>query len=163
MERIFARRVNDIYCGYDGLFAESFTEHLTENKKEREFIISLKEDLMADTAFLNKVIPLNHIQFEKLDRLYMLLEQVVEGKPVSMNRLYYLNFRYGSGLMFFIPNKRTISQIKSTGAFALIKNKASRDNLTNYDNYNETALAINGLGLRERTDALNYLGQKIFN
>ena len=58
MERIFARRVNDIYCGYDGLFAESFTEHLTENKKEREFIISLKEDVPSSGSETNKNVSL---------------------------------------------------------------------------------------------------------
>ena len=78
---------------------------------------------MADTTSLNKVIPINHIQFEKLDSLYTLLEQVAEGKPVCINWLYYLNFRYGAGRINFYADKRTISQIKSTGAYALIKNK----------------------------------------
>jgi hypothetical protein len=146
-----------------GFFAESLREHIRDNKKEKEFIISLKEDLLTDTVSLQQVIPANQMQFEKLDSLYTLLELVAEDKPVSMNRLYYLNFRYGAGLVYFSPNQRTITQIKSTGAVALIKNKACRDSITDYNNYNDDFIAVNVLGLRERTNELTHLAEKIFN
>jgi hypothetical protein len=146
-----------------GFFAESLREHIVDNKKEHEYIISLKEDLLIDTASLNNVIPQNQIQFEKLDSLYTLLDLAAEGKPVSLNRLYYLNFRYGDGLVYFSPDKRTMTQIKSTGSFALIKNKVCRDSITDYDNYNEDFISLNVLGLRERTNELTHLAEKIFN
>ena len=40
-----------------GFFAESFREHLVDIKKEKEYIVSLKEDLLTDTSILTGVIP----------------------------------------------------------------------------------------------------------
>src|SRR6201989_1457063 len=39
-----------------GFFAESFREHLVENKKEKEIISALYADLKKDTANLNNII-----------------------------------------------------------------------------------------------------------
>jgi hypothetical protein len=35
-----------------GFFAESYREHLVDIKKEKEYIVSLKEDLLTDTSYL---------------------------------------------------------------------------------------------------------------
>jgi len=111
-----------------GFFAESYREHVIDNRKEKEFILSLKEDIVSDTIQLKYALSAGKLQYEKLDSLYTLLQLAREQKPFNMNRLYYLNFKYSFGLMFFRPNKRTISQIKSTGTFSLITNKACRVN-----------------------------------
>jgi hypothetical protein len=78
-----------------GFIAENIREHLADKTKEIDFIVSLKEDVLSDTALLQQVIPDNQRQFEKLDSLYSLLQLVIHGKPFSIERLYYLNFRYG--------------------------------------------------------------------
>jgi len=145
-----------------GFFAEGFREHLIDKKKEREFIGSLKEDLVTDSASLRDMIPAGHIQFEKLDSLYTLLQLTGEGKPVDMHRLYYLNFMHSFGLLYFEPNKRTISQIKSTGAFALIRNKACKDSITVYDLFNEIIKA-NADDYKDWLVDLNTMSQKIFS
>jgi len=44
-------------------------------------IVSLKEDVLSDTASLQQVIPESQLQFEKLDILYSLLQLVIQGKP----------------------------------------------------------------------------------
>ena len=107
-----------------GFLAESYREHLKDQRQEKEFIISLKEDIISDTIQLNVALSLGKLQYEKLDSLYTLLRLAREQKPCNMNRLYYLNFKHSFGLMFFRPNKRTISQITGTGTFSLITNKA---------------------------------------
>ena len=146
-----------------GFIAENLREDIVNNNKEKDFIVSLKEDLKIDTAALQSVIPENQMQFEKLDSLYTLLQLAEEGKPFPINRLYYLNFRYGFGLVYFSPDSRTISQIKSTGAFALIRNKSCRDSITAYDNFNEDVIKTNENGLREWTGDLDRLRKKIFD
>ncbi|HXS54624.1 MAG TPA: hypothetical protein VN726_00790 [Hanamia sp.] len=146
-----------------GFFAENIRERVANNSKEKEFISSFKEDLISDTVALQNVIPENQRQFEKLDSLYTLLELARNNKPFAVNRLYYLNFRYAYGLVYFKANERTISQVKSTGAFALIKNKASRDSLTVYYYSNENDMPINVQGLKEWTDNLDRLSEKIFD
>lgn len=146
-----------------GFFAESFREHLADNGKEKEFVASLKEDLVSDSAALKQVIPSNEDQFQKLDSLYTLLDLAREGKPVPVNRIYYFTFRYAFGLVAFSANERTITQIKSTGAFSLIKSKACRDSLTQYYELNDFGIANNRLGLKEWTDDLDKAAQKIFD
>jgi hypothetical protein len=146
-----------------GFFAESYREHLQENHKEKEFIASVKEDVVSDTSFLQAVIPENQRQYDKLDSLYTLVELARNGKGFPMNRLYYLTFRYGFGLVYFSANERTISQIKSTGAFSLIKNKVCRDSVAQYYFLNDNAIPINVQGLKEWTDDLDKIAQKIFD
>ena len=146
-----------------GFFAESYREHLRENKKEKEFVASLKEDLATDTAQLNSMVVYGRLQYEKLDSLYILLRLSTRQKPVNMNQLYYLNFEYGFGLNYFHPNKRTISQIKSTGSFSLIANKDCRDSITLYDNFNEDVIKTNSAAYEDWLNDLNKMSQKIFN
>ena len=146
-----------------GFFAESYREHVIDNRKEKEFILSLKEDLVSDTIQLKYVLSAGKLQYEKLDSLYTLLQLAREQKPFNMNRLYYLNFKYSFGLMFFRPNKRTISQIKSTGTFSLITNKACRDSITVYENFNDDAIQLNDEGYNHLLTDLNKMSQKIFN
>jgi len=64
-----------------GFIAENIREHLADKTKEIDFIVSLKEDVLSDTASLQQVIPENQRQFEKLDSLYSLLQLVIQGKP----------------------------------------------------------------------------------
>ena len=146
-----------------GFFAESYREHLKDQRQEKEFIVSLKEDLISDTIQLNVMLSAGKLQYEKLDSLYILLKLAREQKPFNMNRLYYLNFKYSFGLIFFRPNKRTISQIKSTGTFSLITNKACRDSITVYENFNDDAIQLNDEGYKVLLTDLNKMSQKIFN
>jgi len=83
---------------------------------EKEYIISLKEDLLTDTASAARVFPLARMQYEKLDSLTILVKLAAQGKPYNINRLYYLNFRFSFGIILLSQNERTISQIKSTGS-----------------------------------------------
>ncbi len=146
-----------------GFFAEGYREHLINHKKEREYVISLKDDLATDTGQLRLMINLGRQQYDKLDSLYIMLRQTSERKPVNMNRLYYLNFYYGFGLIYFRPNKRTISQIKNTGNFSLITDKACRDSLTAYDIYNDGAIQVSSQGYTDWMTDLDKMSQKIFN
>ena len=99
-----------------GFFAESLREHLANIKKEKEYIISVKEDLLTDTLSLSHLIPQAQLQLDKLDSLCILLNLAANKKTYNIHRLYYLNFRGSFGLILFQQNERTISQIKSTGA-----------------------------------------------
>ena len=40
-----------------GFFAESLREHLVNIRNEKEYIISVKEDLLTDTSSLSHLIP----------------------------------------------------------------------------------------------------------
>jgi len=145
-----------------GFFAENLREHFSDGSKEREFIVSLKEDLVSDTVQLHFVLPFSDTVYEKLNSLCSLLQAAGKGKPYDIHKLYYMNFTYGFGLEMFVPNNRTISQIKNTGGFSLIKNKACRDSITVYDNFNESAIKLNSAAYQDWMNDLNKMSQKIF-
>ncbi len=145
-----------------GFFAENIREHLSDKSKEQEFVVSLKEDLISDTAQLHSLLPVSDTIYEKLDSLCLLMQAAGNGEPYDIHKLYYLNFTYGFGLFMFLPNNRTISQIKNTGGFALIKNKACRDSITLYDNFNEGAIKFNTASYYDWMNDLNKMSQKIF-
>jgi hypothetical protein len=145
-----------------GFFAENIREHLSDKSKEREFVVSLKEDMVSDTAQLHSLLPVSDTIYEKLDDLYHLMQAAGNGEPYDIHKLYYLNFTYGFGLIMFLPDNRTISQIKNTGGFALIKNEACRDSITLYDNFNEDEIKFNTASYYNWMDDLNKMSQKIF-
>ncbi len=145
-----------------GFFAENIRENFSDKAKEKEFITSLKEDLVSDSGSLHYYIPSAIKQFEKLDSLFDLLQLAVNQKPYSIQNLYYLNFKYAFGIIAFHQNKRTISQLKNTGAYNLITRKASKDEITQYDNLNQILDQLY-IDLAEWTKNLNYMSQKIFD
>jgi hypothetical protein len=146
-----------------GFFAESFREHLADLKKEKGFIVSLKEDLATDTTILAGVIPLAQLQFEKLDSLCTLLKLAAGGNPYDIHRLYYLNFEYSFGLILYDQNERTISQIKSTGGFGLIESKTCKDSITLYDNFYQGAIKNETHDVSAWMNDANKMSQQIFD
>lgn len=146
-----------------GFFAENIREHLGDRRKEKEFIYSLKEDLVNDAFHLHTAIQKNNIKYQKLDSLYFLLRLVQENKPLNLNRLYYLNFNYAFGLNLYKPNDRTISQLKNTAGFALIKKQNCRDSITSYYSFNETIIQNNSTDYKSWITDLDLMSQKIFD
>ena len=147
-----------------GFFAESYREHLLDRKKEKAYIVSLKEDLLTDTSSLTRsIIPRATLQYEKLDSLCILLKLAAGGNTYNIHRLYYLNFNYSFGLILFYQNERTISQIKSTGAFNLIENKECKDSITSYENFYEGIIKSEAVDVEGWMDDLNKMSQKIFD
>jgi len=146
-----------------GFFAESFREHLVDIKKEKGYIVSLKEDLLTDTSILTSIIPRAQLQYKKLDSLCILLKLAAAGDAYNIHRLYYLNFNYSFGLILFDQNERTISQIKSTGAFNLIQNKDVKDNITSYDIFYAGAIKNEAVDVANWMSDCNKMSQKIFD
>jgi hypothetical protein len=146
-----------------GFFAESFREYLVDIKKEKEYIVSLKEDLLTDTSSLTRLIPRAQLQYEKLDSLCILLKLAAAGNTYNIHQLYYLNFNYSFGLILFDQNERTISQIKSTGAFNLIENKNCKNNITSYDIFYEGAIKNETDDVVSWMNDCNKMSQKIFD
>ena len=146
-----------------GFFAEGLREHLVNVKKEKEYIITLKEDLLTDASSLSRLIPAAQLQFDKLDSLCILLKLAANNNTFNMHRLYYLNFGYSFGLILFQQNERTISQIKSTGAFNLIENKECKDSITFYYNFYDMAIQHEAVDVENWMIDLNKMSQKIFD
>ncbi len=125
-----------VFCGF---LAEYQLEHKIERDREKQFMITMAEDLKSDTARLNGLIKLRKSRIRKLDTLFHIIasdEYITNGRKVY--ELY--EFPYWDILRFF-PTDRTMQQLKNGGNLRLIRKKNVSDALIKYDvlvrNYKE--------------------------
>jgi len=119
-----------------GYFAESFREHLTEKKLEREFIGALVKELKSDSKQITNVLN-DTVSFKKLDTLGLfLLGRNYDNE--NTKRIYELSSYTGNynGIIF---NRNTLSQLKSTGNMRLIHKRNIVDSINLLDNLISTA------------------------
>jgi hypothetical protein len=117
-----------VFCGF---LAEYALEHKIEADREKQYAISMVEDLKLDTAALHRIIQLRTNRLVILDSLFLLLDETENSSNLST--LYYysaITSRFGS--LQFIYNDRTIQQLKNSGSLRLIRNKIVSDSITLY-------------------------------
>jgi hypothetical protein len=118
-----------VFCGF---LAEYQLEHTIEHNREKQYALSMLEDLKSDTAALNRVILLRTRRNEVHDSLFLLLNERRDSTDLS--RLYYLSFLVGRlATLQFINNDRTIQQLKNSGALRLIRKRVVSDSIIMYD------------------------------
>ena len=144
-----------------GFFAESFREHLTDNAKEREFIISMKEDAATDTANIRQSIIFNKKRIDILDTLatycFDYNNTAISDKVIYNNYLVVL-----SHPDFVSPTERTLLQLKNSGGMRLIKKKNAIDKIITYDNMAKKLADQLGTYERYQNESVS-LGFEIFN
>jgi hypothetical protein len=115
-----------VFCGF---LAENQREHMIEHKREKQYIVSMIEDLKADTTKLGFIVHDNQSLNAPLDSLLHHFDEINKGFNNSFSRnLYALN-----GFEDFHPTDRTIQQLKSAGNMRLIRNMAASDSVMEYD------------------------------
>ena len=115
-----------------GFFAENIRENITDNSKEKEYIISMIEDAKTDTANMRQAIELNNHRVTYLDSLAALCLNYDAHK--NMDAKMYRLYRFGLTHPAFInPIERTIQQLKSAGGMRLIRKKGAADSIILYD------------------------------
>jgi hypothetical protein len=117
-----------VFCGF---LAEYALEHKIESDREKQFAVSMVEDLKLDTAALNRIIFLRTKRLEVIDSLFLLLNQRVEVNRLSDIYFYSLHVRRFAMLQF-IYNDGTIQQLK-TGSLRLIRNRIVAGSIVQYD------------------------------
>ena len=118
-----------VFCGF---LAEYALEHKIEADREKQYALSMIEDLKSDTAALNRVILLRTRRNEVHDSLFLLLNESRDSTDLS--RLYHLSFLVGRvATLQFINNDGTIQQLKNSGAFRLIRKRVVADSIIMYD------------------------------
>ena len=125
-----------VFCGF---LAEYQLEHKIERDREKQFMITMAEDLKTDTTNLHKIIKLRKSRIRELDTLFDLIasdKYLNEGK--SVYKLY--DNPYWDILRFF-PSDRTMQQLKNGASMRLIRKKEVSNALIGYDvfvrNYKE--------------------------
>ncbi len=118
-----------VFCGF---LAEYQLEHTIENNREKQFMVSLVRDLIADTTKLNSIINSRTARATSLDSLKFLLNS--DSPNIHSNDIYYFASTATRTLATrFVPNDGTMLQLKNSGAFRLIRNRAVADSIANYD------------------------------
>ena len=120
-----------------GFFAESLREHISEKRKEKEYIRGIVSDLKTDTAKLSHVIKYYNRMIPFMDsgrKNFYKLQQ-----PGSLHTVGIIQLSM-AGFQDFIYTDITLQQIKAAGGMSLIKKKAAVDSILGYDTKVKVAL-----------------------
>jgi hypothetical protein len=126
-----------VFCGF---LAEYQLEHTIEKQREREYVITLAEDLGADTTALNEVGWFIKKCLARYDSVSPKLKP-----PILKENLetYYKECFEIYNFHTFKYNDRTIEQLRSSGNFRLVRNKKVTNQLVFYDRAVRSAFSLN--------------------
>jgi len=142
-----------------GFFAENIREHLSDKSKEKDYVISIRKDVVADTASLNVWIPNLFQKVAEFDTLISLLQQ--QGQTPRGSDLYYYA-RLSTRSRVFNANNNTIVELKNSGNLRFIRNKAVINGLTNFQKIVDNYLNLNTIDKKESEMLYPLLG-KLFD
>jgi hypothetical protein len=115
-----------------GFFVENQREHLVEHQREKQFLLSLYNDIKADTTNLARIINLRTAKEHTLDSLSYMMNSV-SSKDFT-KEIYFYAASIARTLPYrFVPNDGTMQQLKNSGAFRLIRNRTVVDSIAKYD------------------------------
>jgi len=114
-----------------GFFAESLREHINNHDKEIQYMKTFAQDLQTDSVNLN-------ISLNKLDTTsryaHLLIEMLHSPAAAAANgaKMYYYA-RISTQNLSFNADDRTLTQLKNSGGYSLITNKAVVDSIISYE------------------------------
>jgi len=109
----------------------NWNEANKENNLEVKLMLSLHEDLQADTTNLNDLIKKYDQQDKQLDTVLKYFHTLTKGYKHILWRNLYSTINYSQ----FIYTDRTIKQLKSTGDLKLIHDRSLTNKIIEYDSY----------------------------
>lgn len=134
-----------VFCGF---LAENQREHFVEQKREREYIRSMIDDLRTDTVFFANEIPRRKQVRQMTDSLISLLYQKNRNEW-EQQRMYFLARYCIANIELPQIHDRTYDQMKSSGNLRLIQKKNVADSISNYYfNAKEIQVNINQTQMR---------------
>jgi len=104
-----------VFCGF---LAENQREHIVEHHREKQYMVTMLEDLKSDTSLLNTTV-------KYWDNINNNIDSVA-GRHLN-NALDYYSFK---------NNDRTIAQLKNAGGFRLIQKKVVAGKIILFDQFN---------------------------
>ena len=127
-----------VFCGF---LAENQREHMGEHKREKQYMISLIEDLETDTTQLKKVISNTESIARYADSTVLFFSSYTPANEVSSRLGIFI--QKGAAMISVINTDRTSSQLKNSGAMRLVRKKNVADAILGYwKQIEETNIAI---------------------
>ena len=123
-----------VFCGF---LAENFREHRVEHQRERQYMITMLEDLQSDTSLLAECVAF-------WDNINNSIDSVSDAIQFPLSRTdfpkAYRHLSRALNYYGFNYNERTIAQLKNSGGFRLIRQREVANKITLYDQLNQNAL-----------------------
>lgn len=116
-----------VFCGF---LAENIRENSVERHREKEYILSMIEDLKTDTTNINAHAVYRKDRRHRLDSLTLMLKLPDYSNYTG---LIYYYARWVPRTTFFNSTDRTIQQLKNAGGMRLITNHVASDAIMAYD------------------------------
>lgn len=141
---------------FGGFIAENLRENYVEKEKAHQYINSMISDLQKDTLQLEQINHVNKKIIKAIDSLLFYLREPVSDAVIK--KLYV----YGSAVgvsMLFENESGTITQLKNAGGLRLIKDTASVNRISSYDQYNEVIKKQGDAYYRSTLELLNIMEQ----
>jgi hypothetical protein len=137
-----------VFCGF---LAENLREHKVEKGREKQYMVTLLEDLKADTASFNQVKNWYEYMLTRKDSVITNLHPPVAKENVLNYYNEAVNFIIYRGFTF---HDRTIEQLKNSGGFRLISNRRVSDSLAEYDSRLRGSFSRNNSSIEEKRDEI---------
>ena len=118
-----------VFCGF---LAEYKLEQTIERHRETEYMELMIADLKKDTANINTMVSGNRILIAGLDSLLDLLSNPQLNKEYA-KRVFANSIKYTYWYMPIQFSELTLSQLKYSGGFRLIKNHKVSNEILQYD------------------------------
>lgn len=115
-----------------GFVAENIRETSVERHQEKEYMRLMVEDLKKDTANINAMVTGNRILIMGLDTLLDLLSGPQQDQ-LNHRRIFIYSLKYTYWYMPIQFSELTLTQLKSSGGFRLIKDKNITGAMLQYD------------------------------
>jgi hypothetical protein len=146
---------------FAGFLAENQREHYVENKREKQYIRSLVQDLKEDTAYLKVAMNTHELSCKMIDTLIVLLN---ENKPKdSVKKIYYLARIIPFRDQAVLVHDKSFEQLKNSGSLRLIHKQFVLDSLSRYyEKYKWVSLGPSVMEIRNRQELFLSL-EKLFD
>jgi hypothetical protein len=118
-----------VFCGF---IAENQREHYIEHQREKKYMVSLLNNLEADSIMLSVYSVSVKKQIAGLDTLIAALRHSLLEKE-ALAYVYVLYMKYALQIINVHFNENTIVQLKNAGGFRLIRKDKVVDVLNSYE------------------------------
>ena len=147
-----------VFCGF---LAENQREHIVEQKREKQYINSLLQDLKDDTAYLGNVKITHGQSLKMIDTLIALLKN--KNRIQSVKEIYYLARLVPFRDQAILLHDKTFEQLKSSGSLRLIQNSSTLNKISDYyENYKWISAGPSIMEIRNRQELFLSL-DKVFD
>lgn len=144
-----------------GFLVENWREHFIEQRREKQYIISLIEDLKKDSTYLSEAIRIHNESLKMIDTLISLLKSKNRNK--SMKEIYYLARSIPFNDQAILLHDKTFEQLKSSGSLRLIHSSSILNRISEYyETYKWLSAGPSVMEIRNRQELFLCL-EKIFD